>query len=324
MFIANYTPKVQYERLWTPTLLECRGLIISESGEILARPFPKFFNVGELEGLSISIPDSEFEVYEKVDGSLGILYWDGDTPKIATRGSFTSDQAIEATRMLSQYDLTPCYANRDKTFLFEIVYPENRVVVNYGDLRHLVFLGCRTLDGNDVTDWRNLCPGGMISATIYDYADWRTIPTNLTHGEGFVIKFSNGFRMKIKMEDYLRIHYVRSQLTDTAVWNNLSTGVSLSLLDIPDEFADWYRTTETRLKEQYEDIYQQAVSLYMRHRDAIQSGQRTRKDVALELLENHKSLASIVFRMLDEKSYADQIWSMIKPSNVTSYGEISE
>lgn len=46
--IWNYTEKVQYEKLWDEVTLACRGLVtMDETGEVVARPFKKFFNMEE-------------------------------------------------------------------------------------------------------------------------------------------------------------------------------------------------------------------------------------------------------------------------------------
>ena len=72
LYIYNYTAKAQYERVWNEWTLQCRGLIMDADQKVVARPFPKFFNLGEIEGQVL--PKESFEVYEKMDGSLGILY----------------------------------------------------------------------------------------------------------------------------------------------------------------------------------------------------------------------------------------------------------
>jgi hypothetical protein len=138
LYIYNYTAKAQYEGVWNHATLTCRGIITDSAGTILGRPFAKFFNLEQLEQL----PNEPFEVYEKLDGSLGILYWLGDEPYIATRGSFESPQAQVATQLLRTYDLSAL--DRRLTYLFEIIYPENRIVVNYGARRELerFSLGC--------------------------------------------------------------------------------------------------------------------------------------------------------------------------------------
>src|SRR5690606_23624256 len=80
--------------------------------------------------------------WDKIDGSLGIQYRLPDGRQaIATRGSFTSDQALHATKRLREagWDIMP--HDFAFTWLWEIVYPGNRVVVDYGDRDELVYLG---------------------------------------------------------------------------------------------------------------------------------------------------------------------------------------
>jgi T4 RNA ligase (RNA_lig_T4_1). len=96
--VLNYTEEVQFNKRWDSITLASRGLILDTAGKIIARPLPKFFNMEELP----SIPNEPYEVHEKLDGSLGILYWLDGQPAIATRGSFTSWQAEEATKVLHE------------------------------------------------------------------------------------------------------------------------------------------------------------------------------------------------------------------------------
>ncbi len=116
--IWNYSPKVQYERLWDDITLQCRGLVTNSKGEIVARPFKKFFNYEEHK--PGDLPNEDFEVYEKMDGSLGILFYYENKWIMATRGSFTSEQAIKGTEMLKKYPLDKLDINN--TYLFEIIY----------------------------------------------------------------------------------------------------------------------------------------------------------------------------------------------------------
>src|SRR4051794_38224451 len=97
LLIFNYTAKTQYEHYWTPETTLCRGLITTLAGDVVARPFPKIFNLAEYPG---PLPNEPFEVFEKLDGSLGILYVAGQAPQLATRGSFTGFQAQRGTRIL--------------------------------------------------------------------------------------------------------------------------------------------------------------------------------------------------------------------------------
>jgi len=128
LWIYNYTPVVQYDRLWDAITKSCRGLIMDGAGNVIARPFSKFFNLQEHQ--PSEIPNEPFDVYEKMDGSLGIIYWIGNTPYIATRGSFESEQSIHATNVLhTRYAHLFNKLNRKYTYLVEILYPENRIVI---------------------------------------------------------------------------------------------------------------------------------------------------------------------------------------------------
>jgi RNA ligase len=148
--IWNYSEKVQYENLWDETLLMCRGLVTDHTGDIVATPFQKFFNIeeGKFE------PTENFEVYEKMDGSLGIVFWYEGQWVVATRGSFGSDQAIKGRELLKKYNTDIMF--RHLTFCFEILFPQNRVVVDYGDYEGLVLLGTFDKNGKeyDVEMWR--------------------------------------------------------------------------------------------------------------------------------------------------------------------------
>ena len=68
--IWNYSRTCQYDRLWDDVTMACRGLVTDDAGKIIAKPFPKFFNYEE--HTAEEIPNELFDVYEKMDGSLGI------------------------------------------------------------------------------------------------------------------------------------------------------------------------------------------------------------------------------------------------------------
>jgi RNA ligase len=121
--IYNYSRKTQYEGKWDDITLKTRGLVLDNEGNVVAKSFDKFFNYEELVGSKFKpsqIPNEPFEVFEKMDGSLGILFNYGGEWILATKGSFTSEQAIKGMELLKKYKyerLIPGY-----TYLFEIIY----------------------------------------------------------------------------------------------------------------------------------------------------------------------------------------------------------
>lgn len=100
LYIYNYSKQTVLEQKWDDITTCCRGLILNKAGEIIARPFKKFFNYEELE--LDQIPKLPYEIYKKLDGSLGISYWIGDKLYIATRGSFVSEQSVKANEILDR------------------------------------------------------------------------------------------------------------------------------------------------------------------------------------------------------------------------------
>ena len=95
LYLLNYTSKTQYTQQWCKELIHARGLVVAEDGEIIARPLPKFFNLSEIDGLD-GIPEQEYELYEKMDGTLAIMFHYREKRIFCTRGSFWSDQALKA------------------------------------------------------------------------------------------------------------------------------------------------------------------------------------------------------------------------------------
>lgn len=150
--IWNYSQTTQYEGKWDEVTLQCRGLVTwSDQDEILARPFRKFFNWGENK----HTPTKDFDVYEKMDGSLIIAFHLWGDWIMASRESFTSDQAKAAYKLFhSKYGSVGM--NMDATYLFEYTAPTTRTVVDYGPEEKLTLLGAiRTEDGFEAP-WRHL------------------------------------------------------------------------------------------------------------------------------------------------------------------------
>lgn len=300
LHIYNYTAKAQYEGMWNQATLTCRGLITDGAGTILARPFTKFFNLEQVEHL----PNEPFEVYEKLDGSLGILYWLGDEPSIATRGSFESPQSQVATELLHSYDLSAL--DRRRTYLFEIIYPENRIVVNYGDRRDLVLLAIiDTATGREFPLTDIGFPVAQKHDDVHEVASLRAL--TLDNSEGFVIRFTSGLRVKVKCAEYVRLHRLLTGLSEKMILEEyLMTGADLTnLLDrVPDEFNHWLQQTVTNLRAQYDEIERAAQQIFTATEAA------TRKEYAAIFTKT--AYSAILFHMLDKRDYTQLIWKRIK------------
>jgi RNA ligase len=301
--ILNYTARAQFDWRWNAQTMQCRGLIVDNNWNVVARPFPKFFSVDQLNG---AVPCEPFEVYEKMDGSLGILYFVDGKPQIASRGSFTSEQAWRATRMLeakySHASFDPSF-----TYLFEIIYPENRIVVDYGDREELVLLAIiETATGKE---WP-LHAYDSVFPVVKRYDGFNQfdelLATQDSSREGFVVRFQSGQRVKIKFDEYKRLHKLLTGVSPKAIWEVLKSGDDIGKVieRVPDEFFQWVKETENDLRAAFTRIELAA-------REQMRFG-KCRKTLA----KHYTSCAypSVMFAMLDGKEYRDAIWKLIKPA----------
>jgi RNA ligase len=235
-----YTDACVYDRAWDEFTLLARGVILgSADKKVMATPFPKFFNVGEGQH---SIPAVPFETFEKLDGSLIIIFNHQGKWRTATKGSLNSDQAQWAAKQLAKADLSKLVPG--VTYLCEAIYPENRIVVHY-PYEGLVLLAAYHEDGHEFTTGELLACGALMDwrvATRYAYssvAELLEVSATLPASEeGFVIRFENGLRLKVKGDEYCRIHRLVSNLTPLAMWDALLRGDNLEAVrrDLPEEF----------------------------------------------------------------------------------------
>ena len=307
--IWNYTEKVQYESLWDEVTLAARGLVTDGSGRVVARPFSKLFNIEEGK----HTPTQEFEVFEKMDGSLGIVFVYECQVVYATRGSFASDQAKWMADWGGKYNFSDIIVG-GYTYLFEIIYPENRIVVDYGGESRLVLLGVIKTDTGEEIMWNDLSAfEGWDLVKRYDgISDYTTLKGMVKNNqEGFVVRFSNGNRVKIKGEEYLRLHRIMTNLSTTAIWDVLSNGGDIlsTLTDVPDEFYDKIHQYSKELMDKYaslENEYHFIFKILSRSDDF-----EFRPGFA-ERAKRYRYPA-ILFKMYDDKDYSGLIWKLIRP-----------
>ena len=269
--ILNYTDLTTWERRWNNETMTSRGLILdlTEAKDngiiyILAKPFDKFFNYGENLDYEKDIDFSTVEyVTEKMDGSLGISYFFNNEIRFATRGSFTSDQAIKATQIwFDKYSRNfpmDGYPQSPYTILVEIIYPENRIVVNYGQEEELVMLGVRSVGNNvlsvDEVDYDILEDfGERLGMRVAPKNDF-TIEAMMemrksisANEEGWILKFTNNKRLKIKGDEYCQVHRIKHGMSTKAKYLAWSEDrLQEYIMQLPEEFRDELEEFEKQL-----------------------------------------------------------------------------
>lgn len=316
IWILNYSPKVQSKKFWDEYTLSARGLVIDAEGNIVARPYQKFMNLEEHDPADIDM-SQEYEVFEKVDGSLIILFYYEPRMRwiFASRGSFISEQALEAQKMFN-YSVQEKMSSK-YTYLFEVLYPENRIVVDYGSRRELVLLGKMNTTTGEECPYEYLVDKYSKHFTVVKRIDVRL--DNLSelkrleedNKEGFVVRFKNGFRVKVKFNEYVRLHGILTNVSNITVWEHLVNNYNFDqLLDrVPDEFYGWLQRVVASLQGKYDEIEKESLKEFVRiyHTNGIIE----RKDFAMEALKS--DYRSILFKMYDKKPYESIIWNMVRP-----------
>lgn len=315
--IWNYTPKTQYESLWDEITLSCRGLVTNSSGVIVARPFRKFFNLEEHN--EKDIPNEPFEVYTKEDGSLIIAFEYENEWVIASRGSFTSEQSIAANKLFHDLLYHEKLGNVGHTHLFEYVSDWNRIVVKY-DQERLILLGMIESETGTEVDIQPLASnffqkevGFLDVVKKHDgIDDYRKIKDLIKDNEeGFVVRFQNGLRMKIKGEEYVRLHRIVTNISSRNIWEHLKDEKPLDdILDrVPDEFYNWVKDTVKDFVVRFDNIEKDHREIFNEIVNKV--GLNDRKAFALEARQykNH----GILFSMLTGRNHKPAIWKILYP-----------
>lgn len=316
IWILNYSPKAQSKRFWDEYTMSCRGMVIDADGNILARPFQKFKNYEEHDPSEIDM-SMPYAIFEKMDGSLIIVFYYEARMEwiVASRGSFISEQSIEAKKMLGlKYEKF----QKEFTYLFEIIYPENRIVVDYGERRELVMLGkIQTNCGNEIDNFdlirsysNNFTIVKMYDIdAVKDLSELKALETD--NKEGFVIKFANGFRVKVKFTEYIRLHGILTNVSNLVVWEHMRDNYEFDeLLDrVPDEFYEWLKRTAKKIQADFNEIERLALLEFVRiyHvNEIIERGLFAEQ----AKLSKHRA---ILFKLFDRRPYADIIWKQVRP-----------
>lgn len=223
--IYNYTNRAQFIGKWTESERICRGLIVEDkSGKVIARGPSKFFNYGQTGAPEVDL-ESWVRVSRKEDGSLGIGWTYKGQHGIATRGSFASEQAIYANEKLFTSDdkaNIDWASKRGYSRIWEIVYPDNRIVLDYKGREELIPLGTVSNHSGLIT-YR---PLPVIMRDIMHIKDALRLPIPADE-EGYVLDVFNDSsvvtgHVKLKGEEYKILHGLLTNTNARRIWIQLA------------------------------------------------------------------------------------------------------
>ena len=190
--------------------------------------------------------------------------------------------------------------------MFEIIYPDDQHVVNYDNFDDIILISVFDININkeyDVKLFQELFPIVNEYQNIKDYHNIRNIIDG-KNKEGFVVKFENGFRIKLKYEEYVKMHYLKNNLTENKILdyfiNNEINLLYETVEKIDEEQKIYFDNIINNFKNHYNKI------LNICNEDLKNAIYDTRKENALYI--KTCNYPSILFAMKFGGNYEVLIW----------------
>lgn len=269
--LISYTKNCCTYGNWNDTTMKCRGLVYDNTSmDIICIPMRKFFNIEE--GYNIHETE-DYTIFDKLDGTLCILFFYNGEPIVCTKGAFDSVQSKLAKSIIRA---NPVYKDSinsldtNYTYMFELISPADRHVVDYGAEVSMIFIACtdnRTAEDMDIRKINNLYGDIFRIPTIFESVNWHSIRDQYDgeNKEGFVIRFSNGNRIKLKFNEYWHKYGSKNMLSERKL-------IKMKLVDIQfteaqlesfDEETRLYKDKlETEIEKKVSDILYDALIDY--------------------------------------------------------------
>ena len=219
-----------------------RGKIVDiNTKEIISYPFDKFFNINENADTQDYVVRKHLTnnrylyVLDKKDGSTIIVSKHNGKPLITTNGSFDNEQ-IDWAKDLFKKKYSKFLSNIKEgfTYIFELIHPENRIVVDYGDEEALYMLSIRNLKTENLLSIDEIHSVadefGFPYPEVFSFNDLDDI-VYLAHTmknanrEGWVLRIGaadgNEYMVKIKLDEYFELHSAFDKIKLSFVYRHL-------------------------------------------------------------------------------------------------------
>lgn len=319
LYVFCYSPRCQYEKLWDDITINMRGIVLDIEGNVIAPCMPKFFNLNEVpETQPENLPkDMPYVIQNKADGSLIHTFYNPFEKRWqhTSKCSFDNEYIDAANLILPPAVLEYIGLRKDYTLASEIRFdsdPMRRVTKMkegmYGITAWRVssegvneLPPCRS---SDIFEFVKIPTVGDIPTTLEDAMDTFQ---DLENTEGYVIRYENNFRFKLKTPWYLSLnraidHFSTPEEARKTVKTCLANcGMSTEWIKfLPDELweeaeaiAEDVVTSHKKLEKEVDDLYNLHYS-------------DNRKEFALRVKD--LPLAPILFNKYSGKEYKELLW----------------
>ena len=308
---------------------ECRGLIFdTATGNLISRPYHKFFNAGEREETAINKINlyEPHVVLEKLDGSMIRPIPTKEGFRLATKAGIT-DVAMNAEYFIADKKYYRLFIlksiQKGFTPIFEWCSRKNRIVVDYPE-DQLILTGIRDNDTgyyvthevmkNYASAWSIPVVKSLAGLAVQNIDLFVKQVREWDDGEGVVLRFDNGHMVKVKADEYVLRHKSKEQISQEK--NVLQTILSDSVDDViplltPDD--------ATRLKAFQNAFWASVVDLCIDMDHLFQMGVKKypdKKDFAVEYVQKEipPMYAPIMYAMKGGKGSRQTIVDMISKS----------
>jgi predicted RNase H-like HicB family nuclease len=253
---------------------QCRGIILDSSQDwrIVSYPYDKFFNYGESHAAKIDWNTAK--VYEKLDGSLIVLYFYNGEWRVQSSGTPDATGEVNgfgfsfATLFWKvwqelEYKLP---AETDQCFIFELMTPYNRIVVQQ-KTNQIVLHGVRnpqTRLESDPSIWADKYGWQLVKSyplTSLEAAIEAAKNLKPMDSEGYIICDAYFNRVKVKSPQYVAISHLREGFSTRRMIEIVLTNEGEEFLAYFPEWTGLYQ----QVKDKYQSLVQEIEEVYRQH-----------------------------------------------------------
>ena len=319
LYIFCYSPSCQYEKYWNPLTLAMRGMVLGKNGEVVGQSLPKFFNLMEVEETKPeNLPKLSYEIFQKLDGSYIQTFWNPyeERWQHTSKCSFDNEYIDAAYKFLPP-EVLDKVLSKDECLVSEVRFEEDPMPRVTDTPPGLYIITSFTKEENDIVE--NPFSYSLELATKLKIGNVEKYNYNLDSKidnfrsdidtEGYVVRFSNGFRTKLKTDWYLNLNKLIDGFTESTIRETIKTylinnDMSMDWIKhIPDELWEQAKNEALQILQDYNEAIQRVDSLYAIHYHP------NRKDFALAVKDLPE--ASALFSKYSGKEYHSKIWKLV-------------
>ena len=323
---------------WHNYAKECRGKIIDKNTlSIVSYPFDKFFNLNENKDSEETFVSEKIREAQKVsltnklDGSTIIVSKYNGEPLITTNGAFKNEQTEWAKEIFNEkYSTFINNVPANYTFVFELIHPDNRIIINYGDTKDLYLIAVRDnkLLENGLLSYTDMCNmAHQYQLNIVEQEMFVSLDDLCTKAralknankEGWVVRLENNghvtYMFKLKLEEYFLLHRAKAHISLKNVYN----------LYITNQLDEFVNTVDDGTKQDVIDLMEDInITIGKIHKIIKYKATKIMDQLSIErenVCNNREKLLSLVKETGKDKLYGSFVLKYVKGCSLESLTE---